>query len=347
MRRISRDPQQFDLMRVIDAYARAKGVEIRDPASQEALLAELAGQIEKNRRNDILVHGLRVESMFAFVAAALGACRIIKQEDAGELYSADADIRAPDYRVVLLSGRQLLIEVKNCHTNDPDHEFRLTRAYLESLTRYASAHGLELFVAIYWSRLAQWTLVSPGDFESRNEEFGLSFPKAMERDGMSILGDTMIGTLPSLTVKFLSDPTKPRAIDAAGHANFTIGDVQIYCGDELIEDDREKQIAWFLINYGSWHCDELPAEIENGDLISFEIRAAPIERANPNERFEIVGRLSEMIARQYNGITAPEGHVRILTPEREPGTLGVIIPPEFKGKALPLWRFKIEYKPQL
>ncbi len=84
MKRISRDPQKFELMRIIDDYARSRGLDIRDQANQEAFLADLGKQIESNRTNDILAHGLRIQTMFAYVAAALGACRVIKEEDAGE-----------------------------------------------------------------------------------------------------------------------------------------------------------------------------------------------------------------------------------------------------------------------
>ncbi len=102
MKRISRNPQRFDLMRIIDEYARSRGLDIRDQANQEALLAKLAKQMESNRRNDILIHGLRIQKMFEFVAAALGTCRALKEEDAGDICSVEPEMRAPDFRIVTL-----------------------------------------------------------------------------------------------------------------------------------------------------------------------------------------------------------------------------------------------------
>lgn len=58
---------------------------------------------------------------------------------------------------------------------------------------------------------------------------------------MHILGDCKIGTIPSLTLRFIADPSKPRAVDASGHAHFTIGQVELYSGDQLIDDPLEKE----------------------------------------------------------------------------------------------------------
>lgn len=138
-----------------------------------------------------------------------------------------------------------------------------------------------------------------------------------------------------------TDPTKPRAIDASGQAHFTIGEVELHCADNLIEDDLEKQVAWFLMNYGNWFSEELPPEIVNDELISIGFRFEPPERSNPDEHFEIVGHLSQMVSREFNGITAPDGSVKFLLPQREPDTLGVAIPADYKGEQLPLWRFTI------
>ena len=341
MKRISRNPQKFDLMRIIDEYARSRGLDIRDQANQEALLAELEKQIEANRTNDILIHGLRIQTMFAFVAGALDTCRAIKEEDAGEFYSVEPEMRTPDFRIVTLESRELLVEVKNCHTVDPERAYRFTRVYLDSLKRYASVFQTELFIAIYWSKPKIWTLLSPNDFELRNEEYVLPWLEAIQHNKMYILSDCMIGSIPSLTLKLLSDPAKPRAVDASGRAPFTIGQVESYCGNQLIKDDFEKQIAWFLINYGDWPCKELPPEIVNGKVISIGFRVEPEHRSNPHQHFEIIGYLSQMISRQFNDMTAPEGSVMRLSPKHEPDSLGVVIPPDYRGKALPLWRLTL------
>ena len=323
-------------MRIIDNYARSRGRDIRDHANQEALLVDLGKQIEANRSNDILIHGLRIQTMFAYVAAALGTCRLIKEEDAGDLYYVESEIRAPDFRIVTLEGRQFLVEVKNCHSLDRDYRF--TRVYLDSLKAYAGILETEFFIAIYWSQLKMWTLLSPEDFELRGNVYVIAVSEAMKRNNMSMLGDCWIGTIPSLTLRFLSDPAKPRSVDASGQAEFTIAGAELYCGEQVVEDPLERQLVWFFMNYGSWPGHELSPEVREGEFISIGFRVEPEGRSNPDEAFELVGVLSQMVSRQFNDITAPEGSVKLLSPERDPDTLGVLIPPGYEGKALPLWR---------
>lgn len=345
MKRISRDPQGFDLMRIIDNYARAHGHNIHDPKNQDGLLAELKAQIDQNRDNPALIHGMRIENMFAFIAASLGKCRIIKKEDAGDIY-AEPDISVPDFRIVTIDSQELLVEVKNNHRIRADREYRLTHRYLNSLKAYASLFKTNLYVAIYWSKLKFWTLLSADDFELRDDNYVCSLANAFKRNKMEMLGDKMIGTIPSLTFKLLSDPSKPRNVDDSGHANFVIGNVELYCGDNLIERDQEKQIAWFLMIYGSWPVHEIPSEVVDGQLIATGFRAEPEERENPDQHFEVIGHLSEMLSRQFNEMTAPDGAVELLSSDHEPDSLQVMIPPEYKGEAMSLWRFNIKPSPQ-
>jgi hypothetical protein len=155
----------------------------------------------------------------------------------------------------------------------------------------------------------------------------------------------MIGTVPLLEFRLYSDPTKPRRIQADRKAECTIGHVEVLVGDQVMVEKKEQEIAWFLLLYGKWPIEDSPAEVVNGELISWGVRAAPEERANPDENFEFVGRLSTMVSMQYNDITAPSGQVDLLTPHRDPDALGVLIPPDFKSDRLPLWRFVIKPAP--
>jgi len=73
--------------------------------------------------------------------------------------------------------------------------------------------------------------------------------------------------------------------------------------------------------------------------MSFRVR--PQERSNPDQNFEIIGYLSEMISRQFNDVTAPRGSVKLLSPTEEPDTFGVVIPSGYRGQVLGLWRFQM------
>ncbi len=68
-------------MRLLDRYARSRGVSIQDQANHADFLTELTRDFKANRSNDILIHGIRIEAMFAFVAAALGNCVAIKAKN--------------------------------------------------------------------------------------------------------------------------------------------------------------------------------------------------------------------------------------------------------------------------
>ena len=103
MKRINRDHPKFDLMRMLDRFASSQGVSIRDEANHADFLANIARDFEANRSNDILIHGLRIQAMFAYVAAALGNCSAIKEEDAGDVYAVDSDLRQVLVSVVPLA----------------------------------------------------------------------------------------------------------------------------------------------------------------------------------------------------------------------------------------------------
>jgi hypothetical protein len=92
--------------------------------------------------------------------------------------------------------------------------------------------------------------------------------------------------------------------------------------------------------YGGWPSEEPIAQTEDGELITIDFVAKPPEDT-PEQGFEIVGHLSGMISRRFNHLTSSELGVERLSPEADPGSLGVAIPPNYKGKQLPLWIFEL------
>lgn len=150
----------------------------------------------------------------------------------------------------------------------------------------------------------------------------------------------MVGTTPPLTLKVLIDPKKPRTVKSDGTARFTIGAIELYCGDKLIKDPFEKKLAWFFMMFGGWTEEEPIAEVIDGKIVSYKISTSQ-ELSGPLEKFAILGSLSEMISRQYNLLTAPEGKIEKLTPSIDTNALGIIIPPKYKGKVVRLWRFTV------
>jgi len=339
MKRISRDHPRFDLMRLLDRYARSRGVSIQDQANHADFLADLARDFEENRSNEILIHGLRIQAMFAYVAAALGSCTAIKEEDAGDFYALDADLRAPDFRIVTTDQSEFLVEVKNHRPSGPFADYLLKAEYLDKLRRYAAVFQRELYVAIYWSQWKLWSLVLADRFDLAGDTYNLSLGEAVKKSEMNLLGDCMLGAVPPLTLRLLSDPAKPRRIGADGKAKFTIGNVELLAAGQVIEDPVEKEIAWFLLNHGDWPGTPARAEVIGGELIYIGYEVQPEHRTEPDQGFEMIGFMSQMLSLQYNDMTAASGRVDLLIPKRDPDSLGVIIPSDFKGQKLRLWRF--------
>src|SRR5205809_169365 len=115
MKRHERDPLHFSLLKSLDEFARTKGKSILDPVTQDELFERLRASLHEHVHHNARLHGFRVESMFAYVAAAMGSCQLISEEDAGLFLEATGDLRRPDFRIITLDSSQMLVEVKNFH----------------------------------------------------------------------------------------------------------------------------------------------------------------------------------------------------------------------------------------
>jgi hypothetical protein len=143
---------------------------------------------------------------------------------------------------------------------------------------------------------------------------------------MKVLGDCMLGTVPPLTLRLLSDLAKPRLVGPDGKTEFTIGAVELLAAGQTIDDPLEKAIAWFLMNNGGWPGAPTPSQVAGGELISIGFDVQPEVRSDADQGFETIGFMSQMLWRQYNEMTAGSGRVDQLIPKRDPGQLGVMIP---------------------
>jgi hypothetical protein len=343
VKRIDRDPETFEVIDLFEAISRKRHLKLNDPDSQAAFLGHLAQAFGSSQSNPIIVHGRRIESMFEYVAASLGKCVLIKREDSGDICSSDPGILPPDFRLVLDGGKEVLVEVKNCHKADPTSRYKLKEAYLRSLEAYAKVFGRELWMAVFWSRWKKWTLVSPHEFRQAGQGTSISFLEAFPRNQMAMLGDMMIATTPPLAFRVIADPQKPRTLDESGHVTMTIGAVELYCNGQRIDDHLEQQLAFYFMLHSDWVGGEPRVEIVDNNLVYVEYSAEP-RQPNPDQGFQFLGYLSDMISRHYSDLTASEGDVVRLSPATGPGTLGVLIPPRYQGKQLPLWRFTVAPK---
>jgi len=118
MKRHISDENQLKLLRMLDDFSRTEGLALNDKTTLNKFVDRISKTIKKHGDNPALIHGFRIESMFAHIAAALGESKILTEEDSGVFFSLYKNIRRPDFRLITRSGDEYLIEVKNFHKKD-------------------------------------------------------------------------------------------------------------------------------------------------------------------------------------------------------------------------------------
>ncbi len=93
--------------------------------------------------------------------------------------------------------------------------------------------------------------------------------------------------------------------------------------------------------HGKWEKVDQPAEVKNSLLEYFEFSISP-EQYDKKQGFAMLGYLSQLITSNYKSLTSPNGEIQRLTPKQQPDQLSVLIPPNYKGKTLKLWRFNLQ-----
>jgi hypothetical protein len=129
MNRLSTDSKQFGALRMLDEFVQSHRLGLSDHAAESVFLKKLSTALREHRKNPALIHGFRAQTMFAYLAAALGGCKIITEEDSGEFYVADPEFKRPDFRILTHEGKDFLVEVKNYNQSDPKAPFVLKAGY--------------------------------------------------------------------------------------------------------------------------------------------------------------------------------------------------------------------------
>jgi hypothetical protein len=96
-----------------------------------------------------------------------------------------------------------------------------------------------------------------------------------------------------------------------------------------------------FMHYGRWENFEQNANVVNGNLIYIDMSIFPMQH-DGKQNFAMIDTLTNMLSRQYIMLTSPEGQLDRLIPQKQPDEMGVFIPPNYKGKVLRLWRFKLK-----
>jgi hypothetical protein len=343
MKRIARNPGKFEPLNLYTAVGREMGYQLDSEVHQTQFVGEVAKQLKASQADLRMLHGKRVEAMFAHVAGALGQCLMVKTEDAGEIFAANQNMKIPDYRLVLKDRSQMLVEVKNYHGDALKRPYTLGRKYVDQLKRYAELNATPLKFAVFFSAWRCWCLLSPDSFEKKGNDLVITFPNAVARNEMASIGEVSIATLPKLRIEFRADPAEADTINERGQARFTIRSAKIFCSDKEIVDPAEQSIAFRLMRSGNWP-DTSEADIQDGKLLGVIITSRP-ETPPEDQPFAIVGSLSSLVTSAYAELTVEGQRLTAIDVAADPTAFALHIPEDYKSDALPLWRFVMQPNP--
>lgn len=343
MKKLKRDAEKFDVLELFADMSTEHGYDLTDPLAQEDFVTRVRASIEESKRSSITIFGKRIESLFAYVVGALGKVVLLKQEDSGDIYFAGEEVLAPDYRLTFHDNEQLLVEVKNFHHTNPAEKYSINKTYFNKLKKYADLNGLDLKFAVYFSSWNLWALLAIESFEENKKSYTIDLAKALACSEMALLGDCMVGTTPDLELHLLADPEEANEIDDSGQVPFIIRDIKIYCAGNEVTNEEEKKIAFHLIQFGTWLERETEVIVSDNKILGIKFVYSPESQEDPN--FAIIGNLSTMVTNGFKNHTVKNGDVVAIKLGFDPSVFKVLIPNDYNGQSLPLWRFVIQPNP--
>jgi hypothetical protein len=353
VRVLSRVPRHDAELGGLDLFARLdEGTRGRltDPARVGPVIDRFRAGVTTSLANPARVHGWHLQLMFAEIVRGLGRCRFLKEDDQGTMWADPRDeLRQADYRIVLLDGQNLLIEVKNHAPNDPRTPFTVRLRDLEGFKRYAELAGGRPLYAVFWVRWGSWTLVDPSWFEPSGTRARLSFESAMMGNEFALLGDVTLATVPPIELVIDVDQVGRRRQlkDRSGYrATIQAREITLFAGGHRLDRPDERRLAFYLALNGKWPEREQHEEV-GGRLRRLRFVHEPEEW--PREQgFAFLGPYSEILSRAYWLRTTEDGEITRLRAALDPSSEGLIVPEGYRSDALPLWRFVLQPQaPQL
>lgn len=262
-------------------------------------------------RNPALLHGLRVQNMFAAMLPSLGEVTLLKQEDTGPPIFSNRTMTPPDFRVILNSGVQYLIEVKSHYTklNLPTKSFQLRRKDFEAYKDYSSMVGSQLLIAVYWGALGLWSLVDPDSFALTKHKARLDFGTAMKRNRMSELGDRWLWM--DYPLSFVLKAQDGTVEQQNRKVSFVVDSVDYYCAGRKLRTDSDRRLANFLMFWGKWELNSQEPNDPDSEFKGVEYVFEP-EIKPESSSYAGIGTWSEMLSRQFTYQTARDGDVERL-----------------------------------
>ncbi|MCC7697456.1 hypothetical protein [Janthinobacterium sp. EB271-G4-7A] len=339
MKRMNRDPIKFGAIEYFSNVARQTGYQLNNPSDIAKFSDQMLSSLKKSQESMTMLYGKRTEAMFAYVAGGLDNCRMIKSEDAGEVFIQGLPVQAPDYRLILKDGTKMLVEVKNFRSRKGE-PFLLAAEYYKKIELYAEMNDIDLKIAIYFSDFKRWCLLSPKSFKRVKKGLEISFTSALAKNEMSILGDAYISTLPSLRLELMTAPEEANTLDGDGKAIIIFRSSKIYCAGTELHAEIDQRIAFYLMRFGNWP-QRAEAVVLDGKLhgVVFSCTTDELFEGQP---FGLIGELSGMISWAFAEHTIQDGQVIALDVTYDPDTFSPKIPREHKSDQLPLWQFIVQ-----
>ena len=356
---MARRPEQIETLNfhaAVDVPAPGEQRRVSDPARVEATVAQFEAGLRDSLQTSSRIRGWLSDQLFGLIAADLGGCKLVKQEDAGVLFY-EGDVKLPDWRLTLLSDKSILVEVKAEDDNLP-RVSKLRPAEVARLQSYAELNDCPLYIAIHWVAMSVWTLVPINDYVRVGDHFEIDLATAFKRNHMcSLLNDRMLGLRPPLefrlTMQEVPDemqdvPDEKSAIgsERAPEENETwrlsvvTTGVRMFAGGEEMVDESETALVWFLIQHARWPCEEKLED--SGDSMWEMVFTMRPDESHAEQGFDIIGSLSELYTRMfYSSTTSLEDETTKLSIDVEPGTLPRLVPTDFESDRLPLWHLHI------
>ena len=352
VKRLSRRPEQIETLNfhaAVDVPAPGEQRRVSDPARVEATVAQFEAGLLDSLESPSRIRGWVSDQLFGLVAADLGGCKLVKQEDAGVLFYED-EVKLPDWRLTLLSDKNILVEVKAEDGNVP-RVSKLRLAEVARLSRYAELNACPLYIAVHWVAMSMWTLVPIDDYVRVGDHFELDMQIAFKRNHMCLLlNDRMLGLKPPLEFRLTMQEIPDEEIaaevepepedDGTRKLSLVTTGVRMFAGDEEMVDKSETALVWFLLQHARWPCEE---EMEDaGDGVWEMVFTMAPDESRAEQGFDIIGALSELYTRMfYSGTTSLEDETTKLSIDVEPGTLPRLVPTDLKSVRLPLWHLHI------
>lgn len=343
MRKLPRDRGRLGSLFLFDKLDRLRDsqLDLEDPTRIEEVVTDIRDWLGGVLADRNVVRGWWAQGLFVAVVVAIGEVRLIQELDNGDLWFSDEPdgIGLPDFLIVTADGRRLVVEVKAVNRKGR-RAFKLPKKDLARLRAYAAAIGTEPFVATFWEEWGLWALV-PAEVMDEPVTVG----DVMKPNEMGLVGDRWLGTRAPLSALITVSSGRRVAIDEDRYeGEFTITDFALHADGVRITEKKEERLAFFLMLYGGWQETE-HVEIDNDGRISvIRYEFAPRESDNQHsESFELLGPISSMYSRYYRGATeGRSGTIGKLGLDPDPGMVRNMVPDEYHGEALHVWRLKVQ-----